>query len=273
MQSVAVIGNVTRDLVDGGAPRIGGGPFYAAQALRRLPGSGLVVTKCANDDRDVLLPDLLALDVPVEWHPAAATATFRLDYDGERRRVTMVEVGDTWTDGEVADWVGGALGGAGWVHVAPLARTDFPAATLAALADGRLLSYDGQGLVRPGRAGEVSLDADYDREVLSRLQVLKLAEEEAAVVLAGMDEASVQRLGVPEVLITLGPRGSLVFAGGPPVHVQAIAVDAEPTGAGDMFMAAYVAARAGDAAPVDAARSASRLVEQLLAERVGAPLA
>jgi sugar/nucleoside kinase (ribokinase family) len=100
--------------------------------------------------------------------------------------------------------------------------------------------------------------------------VLKLAEEEAAVVLDRLDEASVAALGVPEVLVTLGPRGSLVFSGGPPERVQAIAVEADPTGAGDMFMAAYVAARNDGTAPADAARRASRLVEQLLSTRVSA---
>jgi sugar/nucleoside kinase (ribokinase family) len=269
VRPVGVIGNVARDLVDGGPPRIGGGPFYAAQALRLVRVTSRVLTKCAEEDRDVLLPDLLALGVPVEWRAAGTTATFQLDYDGDRRRVTMAAVGDVWTHDEVEAWIAAALDGAEWVHVAPLARTDFPAETLAALAGGRLLSFDGQGLVRPGRAGEVRLDADFDRDVLARLHVLKLAEEEAITVLERIDEASVAALGVPEVLVTLGPQGSLVFAGGPPVHVQAIAVDADPTGAGDMFMAAYVTARSQGLLPVDAARSASRLVEQLLAERIG----
>jgi sugar/nucleoside kinase (ribokinase family) len=268
MPLVAVIGNLARDLVDGGPPRIGGGPFYAAQALRLLDLPARILTKVADADRDALLADLAALEVPVQSRSASATSTFALDYEGERRRVTMREVGDTWTPADVCGWVARALGDAEWVHVAPLARSDFPAETLGALASGRQLSYDGQGLVRPGRRGEVLLDTDYDRDVLRHLRVLKLAEEEAAVVLDRIDERSVAALGVPEVLVTLGPRGSLVFAGGPPQRVQAIAVEADPTGAGDMFMTAYVAARAEGTKPVDAARSASRVVERLLAARV-----
>src|SRR5215212_3801554 len=248
MPTVAVIGNVARDLVDGGAPRIGGGPFYAAQALRMLHVPSRVLTKSTAEDRKALVSDLTALGVPVEWRSAPATATFELVYDGDRRSVTIAEIGDTWRAEEVGEWVGDALGDAEWVHLAPLARSDFPAPTLAALADGRRLSFDGQGLVRPGRKGGVRLDADFDRDVLRHLQVLKLAEEEA--------------------LVTLGPLGSLVFAGGPPVRVHAIPVDADPTGAGDMFMAAYVVARSEGAEPADAARSASRVVEQLLAERL-----
>lgn len=269
MPPVAVLGNVARDHVDGGSPRIGGGPYYAAQALRLLAVPARILTKCAEADRQALLPDLLALGVQVDARPAAATSTFGIEYDGELRRMRVEAVGDAWTPDEVGGWIADALDGATWVHVAPLARTDFPAETLAALAGGgRLLSYDGQGLVRPGREGELRPDGDYDPGLLRHLQVLKLAEEEAAVVLERIDEDAVASLGVPEVLVTLGPRGSLVFAGGPPERVQAIAVDADPTGAGDMFMAAYVAARDGGIAPVDAARHASRTVEQLLAQRI-----
>src|SRR5918996_2170966 len=222
MPGVAVVGNLARDLVDGGPPRVGGGPFYAAQALRLLSVTSRVVTKCREEDRDQLFPDLLALGVPVEWRPAAATSTFALDYEDDRRRTKIEALGDVWSPDEARGWVAHALDGAAWVHVAPLARSDFPADTLAALADGRRLSLDAQGLVRPGRVGELHPDADYDRDVLRHLQVLKLAEEEAAVVLERIDEEHVRALGVPEVLVTLGPRGSLVFAGGSPQRVQAI---------------------------------------------------
>ncbi len=34
--NVAVVGSLSLDSVDGGAPRIGGCPFYAARALRAL---------------------------------------------------------------------------------------------------------------------------------------------------------------------------------------------------------------------------------------------
>jgi sugar/nucleoside kinase (ribokinase family) len=268
-----VIGNLARDVVDGGPPRVGGGPYYGAQALRLVSNPSRVVTKLASADEELLLPGLLSLGVPVEWRAAAATSSFRLEYHGERRRTVIEALGETWSPEEASGWVDDALADAEWVHVAPLARTDFPAETLAALADGRRLSLDGQGLVRPGRVGELQPDADYDRDVLRHLQVLKLAEEEAAAVLDHIDHEHVSALGVPEVLVTLGPRGSIVFAGKGAERVQAIAVDADPTGAGDVFMAAYVAARSTGIAPVDSARSASRLVELLLAERAEAATA
>ena len=64
--------------------------------------------------------------------------------------MTVRALGDTWLPEDVPALPDGVR----WVHVAPLARTDFPAETLAAAARGRRLSLDGQGLVRPGATGD-----------------------------------------------------------------------------------------------------------------------
>ncbi len=116
-----------------------------------------------------------------------------------------------------------------WVHVASVARSDFPAETLAALARGHRLSLDGQGLVRVPETGELRLDADYDPELLRHVEVLKLSDEEAEAL---GDPAA---LPVPEIVVTHGSRGSTVFAGGRIEDVAARAVAADPTGAGDAF--------------------------------------
>src|SRR5206468_93853 len=80
--------------------------------------------------------------------------------------------------------------GIDWVHVAPLARSDFPVETLAELARGRRLSLDGQGLVRPAEIGPLRLDGGYDPALLRAVTVLKLAEEEALLLADGLDEGS-----------------------------------------------------------------------------------
>ena len=103
------------------------------------------------------------------------------------------------------------------MHAAPLLRSDFPAETLAALARGRHLSLDGQGLVRSPETGPLRLDADFDPAMLEHVQILKLAEEEAEVI------GAIDRLGVPEVLVTFGPRGSCVYYEGRAEDVGAVA--------------------------------------------------
>jgi sugar/nucleoside kinase (ribokinase family) len=260
--TVAVLGSVSLDRVAGRPPRIGGGPYYAGRALRALGVRATIVAKCAAPDRPLILPALVRLGIPVLWRDSAATAAFTIDYDGEQRRMLVDAIADPWTPDEVQ------LAGASWVHVAPLARGDFPAETLDALARGRHVSLDGQGLVRPARVGPLEPDGDYDPAVLRSISVLKLSEHEAALLVDGLDERALARLGVPEVVVTLGSRGCIVFHEGIAELVRARRVEsADPTGAGDAFAAVYIAARSRGAAPTAAARRASALVADVLAGR------
>jgi sugar/nucleoside kinase (ribokinase family) len=260
---LAVIGNLSCDRV-GGETRVGGGPFHAARGLRLMSVGATIVTKAA--DRSLLAP-LEALGLPVCFHESASTARFAFSYEGDRREMAIDELGEPWTPEDARSWVAEALGDAGWLHVAALARSDFPAETLAELARGRRILLDGQGLVRAARTGPLLLDDGYDPDVLRQVTVLKLAEEEALVVVPDLTEASLRGLGVPEVLVTLGSRGSLVYAGERVEPVPCRPVDADSTGAGDAFSAAYLVGRAAGDSPVEAARRATSVVESLLSGR------
>ncbi len=89
-----------------------------------------------------------------------------------------------------------------WAHVAPLARHEFPAETIAALARRCRVSFDGQGLVSVPEIGPLRLDTDYDPALLRHIWVLKLSEEEAEVI------GDLNALGVREVIVTRGSRGA-----------------------------------------------------------------
>ncbi len=262
--TLAVVGSLTLDAVDGGAPRIGGCPYYAARALRTLGAPALIVTKCAAGDRQLLLPALTRFGVPVVWRGTPRTTAFAFSYTGERRSMTVEALADPWAPADIA----GALAGVRWVHVGALTRGDFPVETLAAMARGRRLSLDAQGLTRPARTGPLALDAEYDPDILAHVSILKVSDEEAELLVDGYDERALARLGVPEVVVTLGSRGAIVFADGVAELVRAHAVRSlDPTGAGDSFAAAYLAARSRGAAPTAAARRAAALVGDLLAGR------
>ena len=127
-----------------------------------------------------------------------------------------------------------------------------------------------QGLVRPERTGPLELDSEFDPEVLRHVDVLKLAEDEARVLVGEPDEESLRSLGVPEIVVTLGSRGSLVLANGKleRVTAQPVTGKVDPTGAGDAFSAAYLVSRAGGHAPAAAARRATGLVTGLLGGRL-----
>ena len=265
MSHVAVVGNLARDRVDGGPPQPGGCPFFAAYALRAFGGSGQILTRCAVADRPLFEEPVEALGVPVAILPAAHTSGFDHTYAGEIRSTTVTEIGDRWTGDDAAHLDPGVT----WVHVAPLLRSDFPPAALAAFADGRRISLDAQGLVRAPRLGPLQQDASFDPAVLRHVSVLKLSEEEAAIVAGGtFDASSARALSVPEILVTLGSRGEDVWVDGAVEHVPTTPVlGVETTGAGDAFMVAYASARLDGASPVDAARAGSSLVAAMLSER------
>jgi sugar/nucleoside kinase (ribokinase family) len=254
---LALVGNLSRDVVEGGPPRIGGAPYYAARAWRALGARATIYTRCGPDDRAAFGRQLTVLGLPVVMLPGMATTSFSFYYEGQVRVMTVEHTGDSWSPAD-AD----AVAPGGWVHVAPLLRTQFPAETLAAFARGRRLSLDGQGLVRAPELGPLRLDGDFDPALLAHVQILKLAEEEAEVV------GAVDRLGVPEVLVTYGVRGSCIYVHGRAERIGAWPVAADPTGSGDAFSAGYLAGRTQGLAPLSAARRATALVGALLTRGV-----
>lgn len=236
----------------GRPPHVGGGPYHGARALQRLRVPARIVARCATSDRDQLLPPLVRLGTPVRYVPGTSTAAFAFSYDGDRRTMAVDTIGDIWRPVDVPDLR------CRWIHLAPLSRSDWPVATVKALARRSRVSFDGQGLVRKPQIGPLELDDDFDREILRYIWVLKLADEEADVV------GDVRSLGVREVVVTHGSRGSTVYCGGEAEHVPAHPLDHDPTGAGDAFATAYVVGRNAGFSPVGAARRATAVVASLL---------
>lgn len=261
MRRLGVVGLVTLDRVDGGLPRLGGAPVYAARTLRLLGQPAVVATKLADEDR----PRLAGLGVPVEAASAPATIVFAIENDGDRRRMTIDELGEPFSEADARGWLSRALADTDWVHAGALTRADFPAETLAALARGRTLSYDGQGLVRRAQVGELVLDRDYDPDVLRHVRLLKLARDELDALGLELTESSLGSLGVHEVVVTLGRGGAVIFADGLAEHVPTIPLDGvDPTGAGDAWTTAYLCYRRRRHSPVSAARLANGAVGAIL---------
>ncbi|HEV7640263.1 MAG TPA: PfkB family carbohydrate kinase [Gaiellaceae bacterium] len=250
---ITLIGNLSRDLLPGRPPHVGGGPYHGARALQRLRVPARLIVRCAEVDREELLPPLVQLGTPVRHVPGESTSTFSFSYDGDVRTMSIEALGDVWQPDDIPGLPSGR-----WVHVAALARGEFPVETVAALARRRRVSLDGQGLVRVPEVGPLRLDDDFDREILRHIWVLKLAEEEAEVL---GDPAA---LGVREVLVTHGSRGSTIYHGGTSEHVPARPMGTDPTGAGDAYSTAYIVARSAGFAPVGAARRATAVVASML---------
>jgi sugar/nucleoside kinase (ribokinase family) len=263
MTAIAVIGHLTRDVVAGGAPRPGGGVFYATRALARLGVAAHVAASCAAADHPVLVPPLEAFGLPVTWHESSVTKSYSFHYEGDRRIMWQDAVGDPWTPDQAV----ASVGDASWVNVCALARSDFSAETLAALAcTGRKLLIDAQGLVRTAAVGPLETDGDIG-DVLRHVEILKLNDEEAETLVDSADPHSLRRLGVPEVVLTLGSQGSWVITSDLVEHVAAVEVEGQvdPTGAGDTYSVTYLTQRVAGAEPVEAARVAAATAAEFLA--------
>ena len=117
---LGVVGSLSLDLVEGAPARPGGAVLYAAQALELLGAPARILAKCAP-------PDRVELGVATEWLPAATTTVFAFSYDGDRRTMSVVEVGDPWRPEDVEE----RMDGVEWLHVGGLLRSDFPPETIA----------------------------------------------------------------------------------------------------------------------------------------------
>jgi sugar/nucleoside kinase (ribokinase family) len=263
VKGLAVIGNLSRDVVAGAEPRPGGGVFWSTRALARLDAHARVSAACSAEDRPLLVPPLEAFGLPVTWHESSSTTAYSFHYEGDRRIMRQDAVGDPWSPEQAVD----AAADAAWVNVCALTRTDFPPETLAALAGGgRMLLVDLQGLVRTATVGPLHTD-EHIGDVLHHIEVLKLNDEEAETLVGSAEPERLLSLGVPEVILTLGSQGAWVVTPDVVEHVPAVAVEGpvDPTGAGDSYSVTYLVRRAEGAEPVEAARAAAETVSAFLA--------
>jgi sugar/nucleoside kinase (ribokinase family) len=267
---LTLIANLALDRVNRGPWTRGGCPTFAPYAFARLQARGVINAACADED----LGTFRALANPwvsFRFKRAAATTRFDLNYSGEfsdTRSMVLYSIGHTWSEEDIDELQIDSE----WVHLAPLVRTDFSVAAVARLAArGHRVGYDGQGLVRAPQTGELTLDARYDPAMLPHLTALKLSEDETAVVASkGGRERALERLShIPELLLTHGSRGAEVRADGTLNHVvpDQVVADVQTTGAGDVFMIAYLIGRARDLAPVAAAALGANVAATMLAGR------
>ena len=175
---IALLGNLSRDLFPGRPPRVGGAPFHAARALRSLHVPARIYARCALDDRDELLPPVVALGTPVALRAGRGDRELR---DRLRRRAgERCGSARSATPGcpdDVPLLPGRCAGCTSRRSPAPTSR---PRRSPRSRAAGGSRSTARGSCGRRG-TGELELDADYDPDVLRHVWVLKLTDEEAEV--------------------------------------------------------------------------------------------
>ncbi|MDQ3701103.1 MAG: PfkB family carbohydrate kinase, partial [Chloroflexota bacterium] len=227
-----VVGHVTKDITPDapGGYVFGGTASFASLTIRNLGRRAGVLTRCAP------LPELSAFLSGVALHcvPALETTTFENIYTGQERVQYVRAVAPPIS----ADSVPAAWRSTPVLHLGPLVQEvpaeiadAFPASTLVgATPQGWTRAWDGDGRVRqvPWTNAE---------QALERIDVLIFSVED----MRGDADlirryAEMARLAV----VTEGRRGCTVWREGRRERFPAFDVEeVDPTGAGDVFAAAF----------------------------------
>ncbi len=235
---------MTRDLLPGGAFTPGGTVIFAALAAYHLGLASAVVTR-ADDELLGLLPELLP-GIALAARRAPVTTTFENSYSGGfrtqylRARAPELELADI-----PLDWPGAPV-----ILLGPLAQ-EIPLSLIRGLPrqPGSLLAATPQGWLRRWDADGRVWPAQWEaaEEVLPLLDVLILSHDDLLPFARNQRDAADARLAewsarVPLLVATDGRHGATLFERGVPTRFPAYpAIEVDPTGAGDVFAAAFLA--------------------------------
>ncbi len=221
------VGHVSRDLTEGGCVA-GGASLYASVTASRLGWESGLVTRGAPVEAQEFLG---SLDMVVD-EPSESTTTFDIRYSGDAREVRLRELAPSIQgEGLPEGW-----GDADVVMLAPVYQE--VSTSLAGRFPGALLGVAPQGwLRRTSAGGRVEAVDWYDAEALERAEVVVLSEND---VRGGRIPG--HWLGHEGIFIlTRGRRGSVMRYGGRWYDIPAYpAREVDPTGAGDVFAAAFL---------------------------------
>ncbi len=264
---ICVVGHITRDIIRIGRTKKanpGGTGYYTSIALSRLGLKVAVLTKVAENDRAGLLRELSMNEIAIFSQDTKATSAFENAYnegDPDTRVQQIRSVGAPFSPEDVEGITATSF------HVGPLTNRDIPVQLLKQLATrARIVSLDVQGMLRPARKGPVS-EEDWPEKIagLACVDILK-ANEKEALVLSGrkvVDRAAsaLASLGPKEVIITVGSRGSLIYAEHALHRIPCCSPRKieDPTGCGDTYMAGYLYQRLKGTDPEMAGRFAAAM--------------
>ncbi|HEX5369510.1 MAG TPA: PfkB family carbohydrate kinase, partial [Dehalococcoidia bacterium] len=225
---ILIAGHIVKDLVSDGW-RAGGGALYASAQARALGLSTAVVTACGPDIEPT------AELHGVEWHvaPSASTTTFENTYRdsvrtqrlGERgRELTLDDIPAAWLDAPI-------------VLLTPVFHDVAPELPGKLIGPGRLVGLGAQGWLRRLDGDRVLPGTFEPRPGWLHGNVVFVSEEDVS----DAEAVAAWRQQVPVVVLTLGRRGCIVWDDGGRHETPALySQEVDPTGAGDVFAAAFL---------------------------------
>ncbi len=242
-----VVGHLTKDLTPDG-PRLGGTAAYAALTARSLGLRVGIVTAWAGD----LDPGPLA-DLPLTGPPSEVTTTFVNQETPQGRVQTLHALAPTLGLHHIPEaWRRVPI-----LHLGPVAQEVEPALLHGVRANlvgvtpqGWLRRWDAQGRVHADEWPEA-------RFVLPHSDAAVLSIEDL-----GGDESRIPELAAlcRLLVVTRGAQGADLYWQGEVYHFDAPSVtQVDPTGAGDIFAAAFFIRLYQTRDPLEAGRFATRL--------------
>ena len=238
------IGHVTKDITPDGI-RLGGAVAYAALTASRMGLSPAVVTSAAPDfDVRPSMPG-----VAVHIVPSAESTTFRNTYRRGQRVQSLERVASPIEPADVPTrWLSTPL-----VLLGPLVgevsyklAQAFPNALVLASIQGWLRRWDSKGLVSP-----VSWDGT---EILPHVNAAVCSNDDVG----DSHLLDLWKTMTPTLIVTMGSEGARLHFEGGWHHIEPFSArEVDPTGAGDVFGAAYLIRYGETLSPLESARFAS----------------
>lgn len=226
-----ILGHVTVDRVDSRHVVLGGTATYAALTARSLGARVAIHTSASYEPGlvDTLYGTMVAR-IPAEY-----TTCFVNEYQDGRRRQVIESIAERLTPEQLLpEWRNPPL-----VHLGPVCQEldsslvdRFPKSLIGVTPQGWMRTWGEDGVVR-------AVDwADADR-VLARADAVVISEQDVADPSVIADWAQKARL----LVVTLAERGCDVYRQGEEAPYRSAAFkparEVDPTGAGDVFAAAY----------------------------------
>jgi bifunctional ADP-heptose synthase (sugar kinase/adenylyltransferase) len=264
-----VVGHVTHDRFDQRV-RAGGSAFYAAKTTRALGARARLVSTVGVDFERY--EELRGLEMLLTVRDR--TTTFENSYEAGRPRIQRVgAVGAAVTPRSLPpEWRKADV-----LFLAPvIGEVDVP--NWLDTIDAPIVGLGLQGVLKgPGERNGSSRSIvprpfELADEVLARVTVAFLSDEDV-VELASLDLLDRLRRVVPTVVLTEGARGSRLWTRSGTYRVGTFpVVSRDPTGAGDVYAAAFLVAMSEGARPGDAALLASAAASVVIEEEGGIAL-
>jgi sugar/nucleoside kinase (ribokinase family) len=225
---------------------LGGPPTYVSVTAAKLGARVSIISKAGTDFPNESLDwlnrnqvDLTGLR-PV---PKASSTCFLLDYRDKERMLRLMTRAPPISLSDVR-----SSAHANIIHVAPIANEVSPKVVNKLRKLAKILSLDPQGFVRRfDDHGNAHLKEWRDPDVLAHVDIFKSSTEEIRAITGTKDLRSAMKkmldYGIKVVLITRGPRGSMLLFEGHfyylPIYRPEKVMD--PTGAGDAYIGGFLA--------------------------------